>query len=98
MTDKQSNELSMSKAVQEVLNSNLVIVQSIPKFAAAKTELDNKISAINNAAKIQTKQIKGNRQDKEKAANEATDAALALIGPAKSYATDGGNNTLYEAL
>jgi|SRR6266496_147197 len=98
MTDKQENELSMAKAVQQVLQSNSAIVQSIPAFQAAATELDDRLNIINDAAQIQTKNITGNAEDKEQAGKEAIDAALAIIGPAKSFARVNENNSLYQAL
>src|SRR3954468_1320644 len=98
MTDKQSNELSMSKAVQEVLNAQSVIVETIPAFQTAKNELDSTLITISDAAEAQTKKITGNAEDKQKARKEAIDAALAIIGPAKSYARTVGNNTLFRTI
>src|SRR5437868_7351417 len=98
MTDHQSNSLSMSEAVQEVLNANSVIVQTIPAFQTAKNELDSTLITINDAAETQTKKTTGNAEDKQKARNEAIDAALAIIGPATSYARTVGNNTLFQTI
>jgi hypothetical protein len=98
MTDKQSNELSMSNAVQQVLNVNSAIVQSIPAFQTAKNELDSELSRINDAAQAQTKKITGSAEDKQKAGKEAIDMALALIGPAKSYARTTENQTMFQAI
>jgi hypothetical protein len=71
---------------------------SMPAFQTTKNELDNTLGAINDAAQTQTKKITGNAEDKQKAGRDAIDAALALIGPAKSYARATANNTLYRAI
>jgi hypothetical protein len=98
MTDAQSNTLSMSKAVQELLEASTVIVQSIPAFNSTKNELDSTLAVIDEAARLQARKITGNAEDKEEAALKAIDAIIAITGPAKSYAKTIGNNTLYRAV
>jgi len=98
MNNNQENQFSMAKAVQQVLNNNIAIVSALPAFSTAKNDLDTVISAINEAAQSQLQKVTGTAQDKEQAAAAAIEKALALIGPAKSYAKSEENNTLFQSL
>jgi len=98
MTDKQSNELSMSKAVQQILDANPAIVRSIPAFQTAKIEFDRTLSAINDAAQAPTKKITVSAEDKQKAGKDAIDLAIAMTGPAKSLARTTENDTMFQAI
>lgn len=97
MTNKQENQLSMAKAVQQVLNNHIAIVSTIPAFQTAKTDLDAALNEIDVALPSQVGTTKGKAQDKEAAAGSAINAAVALLGPAKSYATAIGSNALFQA-
>jgi hypothetical protein len=97
MNNKQENQLSMAKAVQQVLNDNSATVSAIVAFQTAKSDLDNIIGSINSATQLQVVKIAGNAMDKEQASLAAINAAIKLLGPVKSYAKTAGNNALFSA-
>jgi len=96
MNNYQENQLSMSKAVQQVLNDNISIVSTVAAFQTAKTDLDNIITSIDSATQSQVEKITGSAKDKKEAAWAAIEAAIKLLGPVKSYAKTIGNNSLYD--
>jgi hypothetical protein len=98
MNNNQENQFSMAKAVQQVLNNNIAIVSTLPAFSTAKNDLDDVISAINEAAQSQLQNTTGTAQDKEQAALMAIEKVLTVTGPAKSYAKNEENNTLFQSL
>lgn len=98
MNDRQENKLGMAKTVQLTFANNADIIATPPAFAAAKTELDNKIASIDAIAQAQSGKITGTAKDKEQAEDAGIATALALIGPAQSYAREQNNNTLFDSL
>lgn len=98
MTDKQENKLSMTKAVQLVLQNHAPIVSAVPAYVIASTDFDNEIDSIAGIVQVQVTQTKGKAMDKAAAENIAINAAMELIGPTKSYAMANNDNTLYETV
>jgi len=87
----------MAKAVQKVLNDNNTAISAIPAFQNAKTDLDAAVDKIDEIVLSQIANTKGKAKDKKAAATAAIDSAVALIGPAKSYATEAENNSLFQS-
>lgn len=97
MTNRQTNKLSMAKTVQLIITTFTSILSSIA-FIKVITDLENTVANIDGYAQAQSKQITGTATDKDQVEDTAIAAALAIIGPTRSYALAENNNTLYEAL
>lgn len=98
MNARQENKLSMAKTVQTTLTESADKVNSTTAFATAKTSLDTTIAEVDALVQKQAVQFGGSAADKKLAAAKAIDAAMEIIGPAKSYATEKENNTLLQQL
>lgn len=97
MTARQENMLSMAKAVQLTLTSFKTLLTAKAFIKAAK-DFDNIIATIDGLAQVQSKQFTGTAKDKEQVGDNAIAVAIKLTGPARSYALEEKNNTLYAAL
>ncbi|MDI9366331.1 MAG: hypothetical protein QM541_15340 [Flavobacterium sp.] len=97
MTNRQTSKLSMAKTVQLIITTFTSILSSVA-FIKAITDLQNTVANIDGYAQAQSKQITGTATDKAQAEEAAIAAAIAIIGPARSYALANNNNTLYETL
>ena len=97
MTNRQTNKLSMAKAVQLIITTFTSILSSVA-FVKVITDLENTVANIDGYAQAQSKQTTGTSTDKDQVEDTAIAAAIAIIGPTRSYALAENNNTLYEAL
>ncbi len=97
MTNRQTNKLTMATAVQLIVSTFTSILTAVA-FKKAITDLDNCIATINGLAQAQAKQTTGTATDKSQAEDAAIAAAIAIIGPTRSYALAENKNALYEAL
>jgi hypothetical protein len=94
LTDK----LTQAKAVQQVLNNNFSIVQTIPAFVKAKTDFDTVITSIDGLLQQQVKQTTGIAADKSAAETTAIHTAIELTGLAKAFAAETKSLTLKQAV
>lgn len=97
MTNRQTNKLSMAKTVQLIITTFTSILSSVA-FIKVITDLENTVANIDGYAQAQSKQTTGTATDKDQVEDTAIAAAMAIIGPARSYALAENNNGLYEAL
>ena len=98
MKSKLENKLSMAKAVQNALQMHNSVINLVPAYSAARTELDGTITEIDGLVQVQQETTEGISKDKQEAEEKAISAAVKLAGPVKSYAIAENNNALLETV
>ncbi len=96
MTDQQENRLSAAKSVQLSFQKSIIVRSKA--HDKTLTELDGAITSIDTLSQKQGVDTKGVPKDKEALEKQCVTAAMKMVGPAKSYAAETGNNTLKSAL
>ncbi len=96
MNDQQENRLTAAKSVQ--LSFQKSTMARSKAHDKTLTELDGAIATIDTLSQKQGVDIKGVPKDKEALEKQCVSAAMKMVGPARSYAAETGNNTLKSAL
>lgn len=98
MNQTLENKLSMYLAVQKVCADNNSIWSGIVACATAITDLQNKVNQIVTVRQIQESNPTGITQDKAVRKEIMVNQAMFVKGAVQAYATNNGNNELFESV
>lgn len=98
MNQTLENKLSMYLAVQKVCADNNSIWSGIVACATAITDLQTKVNQIVTVRQIQENSPAGITQDKSAKREAMIDMAMFVKGAVQTFATNTGNNELFESV
>ncbi len=98
MNQTLENKLSMYLAVQKVCDDNSIVWSGIVACATAITDLQNKVNEIVTVRQVQESNPTGITQDKAVKKDVMVNQAMFVKGAVQAYATNTGNNELFESV
>jgi hypothetical protein len=98
MNDYQNNKLTMYLGVQEFLNENVNVWNSIPAYVKNKEAFDTKILELQKTIAAQTNTITGVASSKKEKRTILVQIALAISSALQSYADDTNNIILFKEM
>ena len=94
MTNRQLNKLTMSLAVEDICNPNLILLATIPAFQEAYVDAQTRVTNIQTLSQSQSQDTSGIARDKQQARLAMCNIALVTAGAIHAYATKTDNNQL----